>query len=170
MVSLVEDRNLIKTAYKQESRSGSHPRSLKTPYPRFSDARVGLRFYDNKVGRWTTQDPIGIKGGVNQYVFCYNNPVNFTDPTGLVFYGNYCGSGGSGTPIDGLDTACQSHDACYTKCGVAGASGVAKGGACTRACDAQLCADAKAATCATKKCKAAKCWIISTMCTLQGIK
>ena len=27
--------------------------------------------------------PIGIAGGLNQYVFCGNNPVNFVDPSGL---------------------------------------------------------------------------------------
>jgi RHS repeat-associated protein len=32
---------------------------------------------------WLSNDPIGISGGLNQYVFCGNNPVNFTDPFGL---------------------------------------------------------------------------------------
>ena len=34
-------------------------------------------------GRWLSKDPIGISGGLNQYVFCGNNPVNFRDPLGL---------------------------------------------------------------------------------------
>ncbi|MEE9369444.1 MAG: RHS repeat-associated core domain-containing protein, partial [Pontiella sp.] len=33
--------------------------------------------------RWLSKDPIGIRGGLNQYVFCGNNPVNFIDPLGL---------------------------------------------------------------------------------------
>lgn len=41
------------------------------------------RWYDPVVGRWLSKDPIGISGGLNQYVFCGNNPVNFTDPFGL---------------------------------------------------------------------------------------
>ena len=34
-------------------------------------------------GKWHSNDPIGISGGLNQYVFCANNPVNFRDPFGL---------------------------------------------------------------------------------------
>jgi uncharacterized protein RhaS with RHS repeats len=37
----------------------------------------------SEVGRWLSKDPIGISGGLNQYVFCGNNPVNFIDPYGL---------------------------------------------------------------------------------------
>jgi RHS repeat-associated protein len=42
------------------------------------------RWYDPVSGRWLSKDPIGISGGLNQYVFCSNNPVNFIDPDGLV--------------------------------------------------------------------------------------
>ena len=41
------------------------------------------RWYDPETGRWLSNDPIGISGGLNQYVFCGNNPVNFRDPYGL---------------------------------------------------------------------------------------
>jgi RHS repeat-associated protein len=44
------------------------------------------RWYDPVVGRWLSNDPIGISGGLNQYVFAGNNPVNFRDPYGLEAY------------------------------------------------------------------------------------
>jgi RHS repeat-associated protein len=41
------------------------------------------RWYDPETGRWLSNDPIGISGGLNLYAFCSNDPVNFVDPTGL---------------------------------------------------------------------------------------
>lgn len=40
------------------------------------------RWYDPVPARWLSKDPIGISGGLNQYVFCLNNPVNVTDALG----------------------------------------------------------------------------------------
>jgi RHS repeat-associated protein len=51
------------------------------------------RWYDPVMGRWLSNDPIGISGGLNQYVFCANNPVNFRDPLGLIYYSNYISDG-----------------------------------------------------------------------------
>jgi RHS repeat-associated protein len=49
----------------------------------------GYRWYDPVTARWLSQDPIGISGGLNLYAFCANNPVNFTDPDGLlILYAN----------------------------------------------------------------------------------
>ncbi len=41
------------------------------------------RWYNPETGRWLSKDPVGISGGLNQYTFCGNNPVNFIDPSGL---------------------------------------------------------------------------------------
>ena len=41
------------------------------------------RYYDQRTGRWTQEDPIGVAGGVNLYAFVGNNPTTFTDPFGL---------------------------------------------------------------------------------------
>ncbi|MEI6644543.1 MAG: RHS repeat-associated core domain-containing protein [bacterium] len=41
------------------------------------------RWYDSQTGRWLSNDPIGISGGLNLYAFCNNDPVNFRDPMGL---------------------------------------------------------------------------------------
>ena len=32
-------------------------------------------------------------------------------------YGNYCGAGGMGTPINAVDAACQQHDSCFGNTG-----------------------------------------------------
>lgn len=36
--------------------------------------------------RWLSNDPIGIRGGLNQYASVRNNPVNLVDPQGLDAY------------------------------------------------------------------------------------
>jgi RHS repeat-associated protein len=43
------------------------------------------RWYNPETGRWLSKDPIGIRGGLNQYEFCGSNPVNFVDPSGLTW-------------------------------------------------------------------------------------
>ncbi len=41
------------------------------------------RWYDPSTGRFLTQDPIGLAGGVNLHAYAGNNPINFSDPFGL---------------------------------------------------------------------------------------
>ncbi len=43
----------------------------------------GARYYDPSIGRFITQDPLGIVDGPNLYAYCRNNPVNWVDPWGL---------------------------------------------------------------------------------------
>ncbi|PSL45406.1 RHS repeat-associated protein [Chitinophaga niastensis] len=40
------------------------------------------RYYAPWLCRWTAADPIGIKDGLNIYVYSHNNPTRFIDPTG----------------------------------------------------------------------------------------
>ena len=42
-----------------------------------------IRWYDPVTGRWLSNDPVGINGGLNQYVFCGSDPVNNRDPSGF---------------------------------------------------------------------------------------
>ncbi len=47
--------------------------------------RFGARDYDPETGRWTAKDPIRFQGGsTNLYGYVVNDPVNHTDPLGLV--------------------------------------------------------------------------------------
>jgi len=43
---------------------------------------MGARYYDPMLGRWLSEDPAGIAGGLNLYSYVGNDPVNGRDPTG----------------------------------------------------------------------------------------
>jgi RHS repeat-associated protein len=43
----------------------------------------GARYFASWLGRWTSADPIGLKGGLNLYAYCENSPAVYTDPLGL---------------------------------------------------------------------------------------
>ena len=52
------------------------------------DAAAGLyyvraRYYDPAVGRFVSEDPLGLAGGLNLYAFAGADPVNYSDPSGL---------------------------------------------------------------------------------------
>ena len=53
------------------------------------DGATGLQFNRNRhympsIGRWTQRDPIGFKGGPNQYAYVNNMPTIWSDPTGEI--------------------------------------------------------------------------------------
>jgi RHS repeat-associated protein len=51
------------------------------------------RYYDAATGRFTQEDPIGMAGGLNLYGFAAGDPVNYTDPFGLLDCNKKTGEG-----------------------------------------------------------------------------
>jgi RHS repeat-associated protein len=52
------------------------------------DAETGLyymrsRYYDPALGRFISEDPAGLAGGLNPYEYANNDPVNWRDPSGM---------------------------------------------------------------------------------------
>ncbi|WP_236966424.1 RHS repeat-associated core domain-containing protein [Hydrogenophaga sp. SL48] len=68
--------------------SGQAPVSYSLRYPGQVDDGNGLfynwhRFYDPRVGRYTSADPIGLGGGWNRFGYVDGNPLGLVDPEGL---------------------------------------------------------------------------------------
>jgi RHS repeat-associated protein len=70
---------------------GNNAGSARTRYTytgRERDPDSGLlyyraRFYDPQLGRFISEDPIGLVGGINYYAYVSNNPAMLSDPLGL---------------------------------------------------------------------------------------
>jgi len=46
------------------------------------------RYYSPSLQRFISEDPIGLRGGINQYAYVGNNPISLRDPLGLKEKGN----------------------------------------------------------------------------------
>jgi len=47
------------------------------------------RYYDASAGRFLNEDPLGLSVAVNNYSAVGNNPIRYSDPTGLDYNLNY---------------------------------------------------------------------------------
>jgi RHS repeat-associated protein len=50
--------------------------------PQVDISYMRARWYEPKTGRFLSEDPIGLEGGGNLYLYAHDDPVNFSDPTG----------------------------------------------------------------------------------------
>src|SRR5215469_12955579 len=57
--------------------------STRRPRRNSTSSYYRARYYDPSVGRFISEDPIGINGGVNFYRYVRNSALNMTDPAGL---------------------------------------------------------------------------------------
>jgi RHS repeat-associated protein len=54
----------------------------------YFDAETGLNYsyrrdYNSIIGKYLQADPIGLNGGINKYLYVFNNPLRYQDPSGL---------------------------------------------------------------------------------------
>ena len=87
----------------------------------YQDRESGLyynmrRFYDPDKGQYITSDPIGVNGGINNYIYVESNPVAYFDPFGFRKIGqpgvadnDGPGNGSGRTGVFGCIVGCASY-------------------------------------------------------------
>lgn len=118
------------------------------------------RYFNTALHRFISEDPIGLAGGMNAFLYVNASPINYVDPYGLDAtdwnntsggrsrldgptngnWGGKCWSGGQYScgknkpgdkpPTDSGDQCYKRHDECYVRCG--------KDKKCIAACDGAL--------------------------------
>lgn len=94
VIGLTDGAGTVKASYVYDAwgnLTGGNAGGLENPYRytgREYDSESGLyyyraRYYDPQAGRFISQDPTGIAGGINQYGYVAGNPVNAVDFSGL---------------------------------------------------------------------------------------
>ncbi len=98
MLGLFNASNQLVNRYRFKPFGGREAASEQVPNAlqytaRHWDPDTGLyqnrnRWYDPHLGRFISEDPIGLAGGINKYAYAGNNPVDNTDPFGLCVNNN----------------------------------------------------------------------------------
>jgi len=78
-----------------------------------------FRYYDPRLGRYITSDPIGLGAGVNTYGYVSQNPIGLIDPSGLLecpggvwsakSFPSASGFFGGGITLDAITYTCESN-------------------------------------------------------------
>ena len=69
------------------------------------------RYYDPQTGRFISQDPAGFAAGQDNYLYVLNNPMTFTDPSGLEARGIYSNPVSNGGVSAGSTVTYQTQNA-----------------------------------------------------------
>ena len=96
VVGLTDEAGQVVQIYEYDSfgRIINQTGSIRNPFSytgREYDEETGLyyyraRYYDPNAGRFLTKDPIGFAGGdANLFSYVKNNPLNYIDPSGMMF-------------------------------------------------------------------------------------
>jgi len=61
----------------------------------YADRETGLHYnyfrdYDPQTGRYVQSDPVGLRGGINSYLYVHARPLDLRDPLGLLASGGCC--------------------------------------------------------------------------------
>jgi len=93
VTTLLDTQGQVVDRYRYDAFGNETIHSRKTTNPwSFSSKRVdeetglinfGRRYYDPTLGKWLTQDPLGLKAGPNLYAYVVNNPMTKIDLYGL---------------------------------------------------------------------------------------
>ena len=97
-VALTDAAGAVQTSYTYEAygkaeKSGTATTNSQT-YTGREDDGAGLyyyraRYYNPVLGRFVSEDPIGLGGGVNSYSYVLGRPIEYSDPFGLVGDGHH---------------------------------------------------------------------------------
>lgn len=92
IVKLIHRETQEEISYSELDAFGSNIKDLSPITPwifanKHYDEETGLvyfghRYYDPELKQWTTPDPIGTLQSDNLYLYCFNNPLKYTDPDG----------------------------------------------------------------------------------------